>query len=137
MPSTMRRRFASENDTSGMNTAHARCTQPWPSVGLQTRRNESAGGYTALFSRSRLDRAQSRQSEFCGRECGESRRGKWVYLRVTPLQSFRFDRGRKSRTQRSLGRRYRRRLCVYVRSSTCQCRCCSHQNGPLSGILCT
>src|SRR6266850_3931782 len=65
MPSTMRRRFASENDISGMNTAHARCTQPWPSVGLQTRRNESAGGCDAFLSRSRLGRAQRTQSGFC------------------------------------------------------------------------
>jgi hypothetical protein len=65
MPSTMRKRFASENDISGMNTAHARCTQPWPSVGLQTRKNESAGGCNAFLSRSRLGRAQRTQSGFC------------------------------------------------------------------------
>ena len=38
MPSTTRRREASENVISGMNTEQRTCAQPWPSVGLHTRR---------------------------------------------------------------------------------------------------
>lgn len=40
-PSTSRRREASENATSGMNTEQRTCAQHWPSVGLQARRKVS------------------------------------------------------------------------------------------------
>lgn len=44
MPSTRRRRAASEKVISGMKTEQSTCTHAWPSVGLHARRYESGGG---------------------------------------------------------------------------------------------
>lgn len=112
MPSTMRRRFASENDISGINTAHARCTQPWPSVGLQTRRNESAGGCNAFLSRSRLDRAQRTQSGFCESQLIQNSvgNGNGADVRARLRRSFRFGRGRKSRPLLNQGQQFHMHL---------------------------
>jgi hypothetical protein len=63
MPSTKRKRESSVNEVSGMKTAQTTCAQPWPSVGLQARKNESGGGRMRSFRlRSRFRRGQSRQS---------------------------------------------------------------------------
>ena len=65
MPSTSRRRVASEYASSGMNTEHRTWTHAWPSVCLLARRYESGGGYISFFFGSRRIRGHRRQSGIC------------------------------------------------------------------------
>ena len=64
IPSTTRIVFVSVKHVSGTKTEQRMCAQPWPSVGLHARRNESGGGPRIFCFPSLRGRGQRRQTGF-------------------------------------------------------------------------